>query len=118
MINPERETTIRDRVGMLDIEYWLPDPKRGATEDVFYINTKDKEMFDLFNKACQAIDKSKITLEGMKHPLNLFHQIGCGNEIGETGYECLAENIPLHSGLNNYVKALIREKMIEFAGDK
>lgn len=71
----------------------------------------DKEVFDLFNKACQAIDKSKIRIEGMNQPLVLFHQIGTGNEIGETGYENMGENIP--PGDHPAVFALIREKMLE-----
>jgi hypothetical protein len=116
MRNPELELSLRDRIVMLDIEYWYPDPKRGATEDVFYINTQDKELFDLFNRACEEINKSKIAIEGMGKPLDLFHQIGTGNQVGETGYECLAENIPLGEAVT--VRNLIKEKMFELSGLK
>lgn len=114
MRTPDSPISIREKIGYLNIEYWRPDPKRGATEGVFYINTQDKEVFDLFNQACQAIDKSKVKIEGMRQPLVLFHQIGPHNKIGETGYENMGENIPM--GSHPKVFAIIREKMLELSG--
>ncbi len=117
----EREVSIRERIGDLEIQFQghmlsPDDAYQGATADHFFIDTRDPEIFGLFNEACQALSNT-AKLEGMKKPLYFFHQIGPHDTIGMTGFELTEEDLPAHT-LAPMVITMIREKMLELAEKK